>query len=55
MSEEKNKKSLGELTTAFQQAEDTCPGISDQLINRVIEQLRRLVITGYVIISYMPG
>lgn len=42
VSEEKNKKSLGELTTAFQQAEDTCPGISDQLINRVIEQLRRL-------------
>lgn len=42
VSEEKNKKSLGDLAKAFQQAEDACPGISDQLINRVIEQLRRL-------------
>ncbi|XP_065887745.1 serine/threonine-protein kinase 25-like [Dysidea avara] len=42
VSEEKNKESLGELAKAFHQAEDACPGISDLLITRVIEQLRKL-------------
>jgi len=53
VSEEKNKKSLGDLAKAFQQAEDACPGICDQLINRVIEQLRRSVINHHVILFFI--